>query len=262
MTRTLLALLLLLALPASAQFKGVIGSGVDPVLGTVALDNITMQFAEGSGPYNINFTVGSGSNRMLVVSVIRGNDCGANSMTTTSASWNGTAMTETIDDAAYTTAAGCANVTRHSVFTLAAPEVGSYTLSVQGTQSNGNTCAADCAFGVMIASLNGVNQTTPIRDYAIPTPVDGNTLFSSTVSSSTSDVVLEHACDGTSLAAGVTWGAGQTLVTTPAGTPNENASTTCNSNGATYKVGPGATATMEFTPPGDWHNHTVLSIRP
>lgn len=116
----------------------------------IGLENSTATTFSGAGSYNLNFQC-NGSNRLLAV-VVTGIRSSESGWSWSSCTYNSTALTETVVNAQ----PGNNRNVRTALWTLVNPTGGgSYQLSVSPSVSLAGA-------RVMLFSLSGVNQTTPI----------------------------------------------------------------------------------------------------
>lgn len=102
-----------------------------------------------SNPFTVSYTVGSGSNRFLVVTISNF----TNNQTVTAVTYNGTSMTQLPTNSPQTTYGGG---TQNSFFYLVNPSSGSNTLSITWSASTSQ-------FYYAAVSYTGVEQTPTIR---------------------------------------------------------------------------------------------------
>jgi hypothetical protein len=153
--------------------------------------------------FTYSITAGSGSNRVLVVSVHTVNGCNQNNnfgaATTTSVTFNGQALTRVGSDFMVGACTPPAARTMSKVWYLVNPSSGSHDLVVNlssDLNNNPNFVAIESAF----SSLTGANQSTPIRGSASANSGTGFADTASvTISSATNDLVWDSVCQGGSI---------------------------------------------------------------
>lgn len=144
-----------------------------PAQAAVTLDNCeASSFAlSGTGGSDNSFTVGAGSNQLLVLLIAQ-----SNSIATPTATWNGVSLSP-VSGATNT------NVSiRTDIFILAAPAQGNKTLVV-------STVGVFAFSSSVLCSFNGVNQSTPTQNGTSAGPL-AVTSISINVTSATGDQVV------------------------------------------------------------------------
>jgi len=254
MTR-LLALMMLLPSLANAQYAGWTGTGATGY-GVAALGSpITITSGAGVGTHTTSVNTGTtGSNRVLTTSITTSGNCASIPPDVTGVTYNGVSMTQVAYG--FKTDAGCsAGVGRVYLFALAAPAIGSNNLTVT-IGSNGD---AGFLFYGFAQTWTGANQTTPIRAYSSSYDVSGSQTDTITISSSTSDVLVNHACAGGG-GTYITIDTGQTEVFRA----NGDGGSTCSSMVASTKAGTAGTGSMGmvYGSISDWFMHMAFSVQP